>query len=143
VDVKNYLGSSITGFRQIMLGVLIIGSTGMIIDVSVCVASTLEQIAVKDSNISVKDLSKIGILAGRDMASSTITSLIFAYFGAELIPLISNTLFIDSALHLFNNEWFFIAVFQAFAGSIGILLAVPFTSIVSARLLWHSNRNKR
>jgi len=139
---KNYLGSSITGFRQIMLGVLIIGSTGMIIDVSVCVASTLEQIAAKDPNIPVKDLSRIGILAGRDMASSTITSLIFAYFGAELIPLIANTLFIDSVVHLFNNEWFFIAVFQAFAGAIGILLAVPFTSAVSARLLKHSFRAK-
>jgi len=132
---RNYLNYSIHNFQQLMLGILIIGSTGMIIDVTVCVSSTLEQIVKKNPAVTRPGLIKIGMVTGREIAGALANSLILAYFGAELIPLISNTIFIHSAAHLFNNEWFFITVFQAFAGSIGILLSVPLTSLACAWLL--------
>ncbi len=132
---KHYLNYSINDFRQLMLGILIIGSTGMIIDVAVCISSTLEQIIKKNPAIAGRELVKIGMSTGREIAGPLVNSLILAYFGAELIPLISDTIFIRSAAHLFNSEWFFITAFQAFAGSLGILVAVPMTSLACAWLM--------
>mgnify|MGYP001593696667 FL=1 len=132
---KNYSSWPFNNFQQLLFSVLIIGASGVIIDVAVCVASSMEQIVLKRSDISRKELIHYGMNVGRDISSIVSNTLVLAYFGAELILIISLTVSIRSLTNLFNNEWFFIVVFQAVAGSIGFLLAVPFTAISSGYLM--------
>jgi len=132
---KNYSSQPFNNFQQLLFSVLIIGACGVIIDVAVCVASSMEQIVLKRSGISRKELIHYGMNVGRDISSVVSNTLVLAYFGAELVLIISLTVSIRSLTNLFNNEWFFIVVFQTVAGSIGFLLAVPFTAISSGYLM--------
>lgn len=132
---KNYTSFPFEKFTELLISVLLIGSTGMIIDVAICVASIMEEIVLKNSWIARKQLLLLGLNAGREIAATVSNTLILAYFGSELLLILAATLSIGSMAHLFNSEWFFIIVFQATAGSIGFFVAVPLTALAASLLM--------
>lgn len=135
---KNYSSQPFNNFRQLLLSILILGASGVIIDVAVCIASSMEEIVSKRIDISRKELVRYGMNTGRNIVAIASNTLVLAYFGASLILILATTISIHSLTYLFNSEWFFLVVFQAFAGSIGFLLAVPFTAIAAGYLMVNS-----
>ncbi len=132
---KNYTSFPFEKFSELLISVLLIGVTGIIIDVAVCVASIMEELVSKNSQIARKQLLSLGLKAGREIAATVSNTLILAYFGSELLLILATTLSIKSYTQLFNNEWFFIVAFQMLAGSIGFFVAVPLTALVAGFLM--------
>jgi len=132
---KNYTSFPFEKFSELLISILLIGATGIIIDVAVCVASIMEELISKNSRIARKQLLMLGLKAGREIAATVSNTLILAYFGSELIFILAATLSIKSYAQLFNNEWFFIVVFQMLAGSIGFFIAVPLTALTASFLM--------
>ena len=132
---KNYFSQPFNNFHQLLISILIFGASGVIIDVAVCIASSMEEIVSRRTDISRKELIQYGMNAGRNIASMASNTLVMAYFGASLVLILAVTISLPSLTYLLNSEWFFIVVFQTIAGSIGFLLAVPFTAIAAGYMM--------
>lgn len=118
--------------RGIIFGAILIGALGATMDVAMSIASALQELSEKMENKSFTSMLKSGINIGRDAMSTMTNTLVLAYIGSSLsvvLLLVGNG---QSLLSLFNLEMIVVEVLQALAGSIGILVTLPATSLLAA-----------
>jgi len=113
---------------------IILGSLGAVMDVSVSISSSLKEIHDQVETPTFKGLVKSGITIGRDIMGTMANTLVLAYIGCEVATTVI-LLNIGTSLHeLFSTEYVVTEVLQMLVGSIGILLTIPLTAIVSSAL---------
>lgn len=114
---------------------ILISSLGAVMDVAMSVSSSLNEIQLNRPDISGKELFKSGINIGRDMIGTMSNTLILAYVGSS-INLIMIIYAYSYQMHQVMNMYSIaIEIMSGIAGTMGIILAVPFTSLISAILL--------
>lgn len=104
-------------------------------DVSMSIASTINEIYINNPNISKKKLFKSGINVGRDMMGTMSNTLILAFAGGALNTLILNYSYALSYNQIINMYEIGIEIMQGISGSIGIIMTVPLVSLISATLM--------
>ena len=72
---------------------------------------------------------------GRSHIAATVNTLVLAYLGASLPLLLLFALGGQSPLVVLNGELVAVEVIRALVGSIGIVAAVPLTTLVAAALI--------
>lgn len=120
--------------RAIVWSSIIIGSLGAIMDVSMSIASAMQELALEMKEPSVKRMIASGMNIGRDAIGTMTTTLVLAYVGGSIASILLFTLNNRNLLVLMNFEMVVVEVIQAIVGSLGILLAVPITVFVAAGL---------
>lgn len=134
-DASIYLNFSTGGTLDIaglLLGSIIIGLLGVLDDVSITQASVVQELRGANNTLGWRDLYTRAIRVGRDHVGSLVNTLALAYVGAAL-PLV--LLYAHSQapmLDILNQEVVAAELLRIMVGSIGLILAVPFTSIVAA-----------
>jgi len=118
-------------FKGILFSGMIITALGAIMDVAVSIASGMAEIARVNPNIERKRLIKSGINLGRDIIGTMSNTLIFAYVGTSLFVLLLFTEYGESYLKFFNFDFVAEEIIGALAGSIGLILVIPFTAVIS------------
>lgn len=118
----------------ILFAAILIASLGAVMDVSMSIASTLNEI-YSHNNIGKKELFKSGINVGRDMMGTMSNTLILAFTGGSINTLILNYAYALRYNQVINMYEVGIEIMQGVSGSIAIILSVPLVSIVSACLL--------
>ena len=111
---------------------IVIGSLGAIMDVAMSIASAMYELA---ENMEKKTFSKMlrsGMNIGRDAIGTMTNTLILAYVGSSLATVLLLIVYNKDVLYLFNMEMIVVEVLQSIVGSIGILFAVPTTSLFAA-----------
>lgn len=134
-DASVYLNFSTGGTLDIaglLLGSIIIGLLGVLDDVSITQASVVQELRGANSSLSRFELYKRAINVGRDHVGSLVNTLALAYLGTAL-PLVmfyvrANADFLQSI----NQEIIAAEILRIIIGSIGLILAVPFTTAVAA-----------
>jgi uncharacterized membrane protein len=134
-DAAVYLNFSTGGTLDIaglLLGSIIIGLLGVLDDVSITQASVVQELRKANPNFTHFELYKRAINVGRDHVGSLVNTLALAYLGTAL-PLVmfyarANADFWQSV----NQEVIAAEILRIIIGSIGLILAVPFTTIVAA-----------
>lgn len=134
-DASVYLNFSTGGTLDIaglLLGSIIIGLLGVLDDVSITQASVVQELRGANSSLSRFELYKRAINVGRDHVGSLVNTLALAYLGTAL-PLVmfyvrANADFFQSI----NQEIIAAEILRIIIGSIGLILAVPFTTAVAA-----------
>lgn len=116
--------------KQLVSAGIIIGSLGAIMDVAISIASSLEEIYRNNPEISRIKLFSSGMNIGKDIIGTMINTLILAYIGSSLFTVL---LFMVQKqnfpmIRILNFEFIATEILRAVAGSMGILIAVPFTS---------------
>lgn len=111
---------------------IILSALGAVMDVGMSISSTLQEIYEKNPATSQKQLFLSGIHVGRDMMGTMVNTLILAFVGGSM-----TTLFIDYAYNLSYHQLFHsynigIEIMQGLAGSMGVVLTVPFTAAVAS-----------
>ena len=131
-------------FREIISAGVIIGSMGAVMDVGMSISSALNEIHEKKPDISAKELFISGMNIGSDVIGTMVNTLVLAYIGSGLASNILLTLQKDQypMIRIFNFENIVVDILRAFCGSIGILVAVPLTSYVGARLYAKKSSNQ-
>lgn len=114
---------------------ILISSLGAVMDVAMSVSSTINEIYEKRPELSAAELFKSGINVGRDMMGTMSNTLILAFAGGSLTTLIINYAYDLPLNQVINSYNIGIEIMQGISGSLGIILAVPFTSFIAARLL--------
>ncbi len=113
---------------------VVIGSLGAIMDIAMTIASALQEVSDNVVERNFKLLFKSGMNIGRDAVGTMTNTLILAYIGSSLATVLLLISSNKNLTLLFNLEMIAMEVLQGVVGSIGILLAIPLTSVISAYL---------
>ncbi len=125
-------------FKGILASSMIIAALGALMDTSVSIASTINEIHETDNTLSVKQLFSSGMNVGRDIIGTMSNTLILVYLGASLtLVLLSNNI---DLYKFFNLNQVATEISSALVGSIAILLCVPLTAIISSVLIKKNSR---
>jgi uncharacterized membrane protein len=128
----NFATDGTLDFAGLLLGAIIIGILGVLDDVSITQASVVQELKHANSSLSVRELYTRAIRVGRDHVSSLVNTLALAYVGVAL-PLV---LFLSTSQapvgELLNQEVVAAELTRIIIGSIGLILAVPLTTIIAA-----------
>lgn len=131
-EVAAYLGHvSITG---LLLAGFIIGSLGVLNDVTVTQASTVFELAGVSANISRREIFTSAMRVGRDHIASTVYTLVLAYAGSSLPLLLLFSVAGRSLGDVLTGESVAIEVARSAVGGIALALSVPLTTAIAAAL---------
>ncbi|MGL4608685.1 MAG: YibE/F family protein [Trueperaceae bacterium] len=125
--------------RGLLLAGLLIGTLGALTDITIVQASVVRELAYLNPKFGLWDLYRRGMNVGYDHVGSLVNTLVLAYTGAALplfLLLSLNELSIGRALNL---ELVAGEVVHTLVGSIGLILAVPFTTFIAA-FMFRGNR---
>lgn len=126
-------------FTGILAASIIIAALGALMDTSVSIASTINEIHETDNTLSIADLFKSGMNVGKDIIGTMSNTLILVYMGSSL-PLILLSSNIDLN-KFFNLNQVATEIISALIGSIAILVCVPVTAIIASYLIKKSKHN--
>jgi len=119
-------------FAGLLLGSIIIGILGILDDVSITQASVVQELKGANAKLNRYELYTRAIRVGRDHVGSLVNTLALAYVGVSL-PLILLFARANSDWTLtINQEIIAAEIARIVIGSIGLILAVPFTTFVAA-----------
>lgn len=120
--------------RGLLLAGIIIGALGVLDDITTSQSATVFEIHHTDPKLPFSVLAKKGFNVGKEHIASLVNTLVLAYAGASLSLFI---LFVINPAHqpywvLLNSEIVVEEVIRTIAGSIGLVLAVPITTLLAA-----------
>ena len=119
----------------ILFAGILIASLGAVMDVSMSVASTINEIYEKNNDLSRKELFKSGINVGRDMMGTMSNTLILAFTGGSINTLILSYSYCMQYNQVMNMYSIGIEIMQGISGSIAVILTVPLVSLITSELL--------
>lgn len=121
-------------FQGLLLGGIIIGTLGVLDDITTSMASTIRELARTNSKLKFHELFTSGLRIGSDHIASLVNTLALAYAGAGLplfLFLVLNPL--DQPLwFILNSELLVEEIVRTLAGSIGLIMAVPLTAALAS-----------
>ena len=109
-----------------------IGVFGVMDDITVSQASIVEQLKRANTKLKTSALFARAMVVGRDHIASLVNTLVLVYTGASL-PLL--LLFISNPrpfTEIINYEFVADEIIRTLVGSIGLILAVPITTLLAA-----------
>ena len=119
----------------LLLGGAVIGALGALDDVTVTQVSTVAELRRRSPELPTAELVTSGIRVGRDHIAATVNTLLLAYAGASL-PLILLFAVADQPLDMIaNSELIAVEIVRTLCGSIGLVAAVPITTVLAAVVL--------
>lgn len=121
-------------FQGLLLGGIIIGSLGVLDDITTSLAASIKELARTNNKLAFHQLFASGLRIGSDHIASLVNTLALAYAGAAL-PLFLFLVLNPSGQPLWfilNSELLVEEIVRTLAGSIGLILAVPLTAALSA-----------
>ena len=119
---------------------ILIASLGAVMDVSMSISSTIAEIHDANPEFDARRLFKSGINVGKDMMGTMSNTLILAFAGGSINILIITYAYNMSYLEYFNKYDIGIELLRGIAGSMGVILTVPFVSIIASILLKKKNK---
>ena len=124
----------------LLLGGIMIGLLGVLYDVAIGQAISVEELIRIAPHVQKKIIYQRAIRIGREHIGALVNTLAIAYVGASLpLLLLFSQSSTESILITMNREIFATEIVRTMIGSIGLILAVPITTIVSVWLLKKSN----
>jgi uncharacterized membrane protein len=121
--------------QGILLAATVFGALGVLDDVTVTQAATVEQLRQAQPAASRAAVIGHAMRVGRSHIAATVNTLVLAYLGAGLPLLLLFALSGQPQLSVLNGEIVAVEVVRALVGSIGIVAAVPLTTLVAGILM--------
>ena len=119
----------------ILLAATVFGALGVIDDVTVTQAATVEQLQRAEPLAGRRGVLARAMRVGRSHIAATVNTLMLAYLGAGLPLLLLFALGGQSPMIVLNGEIVAVEVIRALVGSVGIVAAVPLTTLAAVFLI--------
>jgi uncharacterized membrane protein len=137
-DESIYLNFNTKGtldFQGLLLGAIIIGVIGIIDDIAITQASVVAELRSLKEKMSTQEVFLRAMRVGRNHMGAVVNSLVLAYTGAALPLLLLIYSSNIATIELLNQEVIATELVRTLVGSIGLVLAVPITTIISVLLI--------
>jgi uncharacterized membrane protein len=133
-EESGLLAASLSGvnLKGLLLAGVIIGSLGVLDDVTVTQASAVWELHQANPAYGFQRLYAAGLRIGRDHIASTVNTLVMAYAGASLPLLVLFTLSSRRLGDVLTSEIVAQEIVRTLVGSIGLVSAVPITTALAA-----------
>jgi len=125
-------GEATVDLRGLFLAGIIIGTLGALDDMTVTQASAVWELRAARPSMTIVQLYRSGIRIGRDHVASTVNTLVLAYAGAAMPLLLLFAVYDQSMIDVANGEIVAAEIVRTLVGSIGLVVAVPFTTWLAA-----------
>jgi len=122
--------SSPINLNAITFAAITIGAIGAVMDVSISISSSLQEVNAKAPNLSRVQLMGSGMTIGRDMMGTMANTLVLAYIGSSLAMTLVLMVNQPTLIELLNMELIITELLQILVGSFGILMTIPLTSLI-------------
>lgn len=123
-------------FVGLLLGSILIGLLGVLYDAAISQAIAIEELHKIGPHLSRGFIFKRALRIGREHIGALVNTLAIAYVGASLPLLLLFYSTTDSSFSLnLNREIFATEIIRTMIGSIGLVLAVPITSLITVFML--------
>ncbi|QKW07849.1 YibE/F family protein [Streptomyces sp. NA04227] len=116
----------------LLLAGVIIGSLGVLDDVTVTQTSAVWELHQADPGMGRRGLYRAAIRIGRDHIASVVNTLVLAYAGAALPLLLLFSIAQSSVGTVANSELVAEEIVRTLIGSIGLVASVPMTTALAA-----------
>lgn len=128
--------------RGLLVGGVVISALGAVMDVTMGIASSLSEVHDANPGLTRRELFRSGMNIGRDMVGTMTNTLILAFLGSGF-TLILYLYSLGLAPHqLLSSAYLSIEVVSGISSSIGVILSIPLTALVSAALLTQPKQGK-
>ena len=127
-------GAGQVDLKGLLLAGLLIGALGALTDITIVQASVIRELAHVNPEFGLRELYQRGMNVGLDHIGSLVNTLVLAYTGAALPLFLLLSINDFSVARALNLELVASEVVHTLVGSIGLVLAVPFTTFVAALL---------
>ncbi|WP_341473310.1 YibE/F family protein [Clostridium estertheticum] len=130
--------------QWLLIAGILISSLGAVMDVSISIASSVQEIYSLNPKLIEKELFISGMNVGRDMMGTMANTLILAFAGTSLSMFIVIYSYNLTNNQLFNMDMVNIVVLEGLTGSFAVILTVPIIAYISSQLIpgWIKNEEK-
>jgi len=128
--------------RGLVLGGIIIGSLGVLDDICVGQASAVFELAKANQELTWIDLFRRSFNIGRDHIAAMVNTLLLAYVGTSMPLMLVFTIYQESIWRRINREPIAEEIVRTLVGSVGLVLAVPITGLISSLMVRRTIRRE-
>jgi uncharacterized membrane protein len=114
-------------FQGILFSSIVIGALGANLDMSMSVATSMNELKESNPSISKNLLITSGFNIGRDMIGTMANTLILAYVGSSIVTLMVFLGHNVNFSYIISLQDISVEILRALAGSMGMILSVPLT----------------
>jgi uncharacterized membrane protein len=126
--------------RGLLLAGIIIGGLGVLDDVTMSQASLVTELHQANPTAGMAALVAGALRVGRDHIAATVNTLFLAYAGAALPSLILFVTSQNSLGTVATSEVVAVEIVRALCGSVGLIAAVPLTTVLAALVATEETR---
>lgn len=129
------MGGTQLDLGGLVLAAVIFGALGVLDDVTVTQAATVQELYEADPRVRPLALAARAMNVGRSHIAATVNTLVLAYVGASLPLIVLFAAGRQDPLLIVSGEIVAVEVVRALVGSIGIVAAVPLTTMIAVGLI--------
>ena len=130
------------GLRGLLVAGVVISALGAVMDVAMSISSALTEVHTVAPDRNGRALFRSGMNIGRDMVGTMTNTLILAFLGSGLSFIIYlYSLGLDPR-QLISSPYMATEVISGIASSIGVILAVPLTALITSFILVKDKKPK-
>lgn len=118
-------------FSGLLLGGIIVGVLGVLDDIAITQAAVVSELYGSAPGISKKEAYGRALRVGKEHAGALVNTLALAYTGAALPLLLLFSASEANFLMTINQEIVATEIIRTIVGSIGLILAIPLTTILA------------
>lgn len=127
-----FAGDVAINLQGLLLGGLIIGTLGVLDDVTTAQAAAVDEIHKANHRFGLKELYKRGASVGKEHIVSLVNTLVLAYTGASFPLLLLFHIYTQPLWLTLNSEIMVEELVRMLVGSIALIFAVPITTMLAA-----------
>ncbi len=126
--------------RGLVLGGMLIGALGVLDDLVITQSSVVFELHGSNPGMAFGNLFRRAMRVGQDHVAATVNTLVLAYAGAALPMLMLFSLSGEQFSYLLNLEFVTEEIVRTFVGSLGLIAAVPLTTLLACLVALHHER---
>ena len=128
-----YQADSTLNFKGILTASIMLATLGAVMDTGMSVASSINEFYMINPKLTPKELFNSGMNVGKDIIGTMANTLILVYLGGSL-PLVLLSQNIDLQ-KFFNLNQVVTEITSALIGSISLVVCVPITAFIAAKIV--------
>jgi uncharacterized membrane protein len=126
--------------RGLLLGGMIIGALGVLDDLVTSQSAAVVEIHDANPSLGFRVVFQKAMRVGQDHVAATVNTLVLAYTGASLPLLLIFTIGQGSYSYLINSEFLAEEIVRTLVGSLGLIAAVPISTLIATALIVYQGR---
>jgi uncharacterized membrane protein len=130
-----FSGNLNLNIREVFYSSIVIGASGAAMDIAMDVATSMEEILLKKSDISRRELVLSGIKIGKAVIGTMTTTLLLAYSGSYLTLLMLFQTLNTGVVQILNMKIVAAELLRTLSGSLALVLVAPLTALAAGWLL--------